>query len=462
MSVLLTDTEAQPIICALKEFYTEKFLFDNIAPTISLDDAQKELDKSPKFKLMFKNEISNDDWQARENDHAWLGGSNLKNFILSEQKKLHPDQSDEAIQQNLQNEFDQLHLKWYHVNYDNRCPIDFLGNPKTPYNQLKLYLDDNIVIVGTEKDRSVSMGEIMCDPNYVRPLSFLIFAAHAYGAGKPSHYNQADFHQCLLNVKRNDMIYEALGGQQVKFIALMETTRTVLFKKLIDTHAADIAPSVELARKKLKEDKNLIFKLAEQYKLIPNADIMIKYHNLRDALAHPFQINDCSETGDPKQIIHDFENLLTMAMGKHHFTVHVVNQSMSTEDFIKQRHKQTGKTITLLNESAMQISPDVTSSYQQIKDIDLIEAMMSQMSFATSNPKKLNRKLKLAQMTQAGLLTSDQTSDLERYILNRNHLGHASATEATFADIEKNRKNLKKLADQLAKEIIKECRSKTR
>lgn len=89
-------------------------------------------------------------------------------------------------------------------------------------------------------------------------------------------------------------------------INLIENTRRLLFDTIIKEHGEELAPSLQKARFLLKNNHENIYKLAEKYKYIEDADYFIQLENRRNAVAHPDPFSSGELFARPYQILHKF------------------------------------------------------------------------------------------------------------------------------------------------------------
>ncbi|MBO7257519.1 MAG: hypothetical protein J6V11_01100, partial [Alphaproteobacteria bacterium] len=257
--------------------------------------------------------------------------------------------------------------------------------------------------------------------------------AISYYKSTPNMY-QKDMDTLLINMEKIKLIDKTRTIRNIPFIQTMENLRQFLFDTLISHHTNQIASTTEDAKQILKSDKNKIFTMAEQLGYIPDAQKMIKYHNLRDSLAHP---DDTKHFGGPQlpdncaQIKEDFEAILTSLL-------HGQNIKILPIDTEKAPIPQG----TLMQISEMDSFNNVYA-YQLIDQLDIVQNSLKIYTLPTrANGKSLTGRKKLEALNTLGVLSQSDIDTLEKATKTRNDFAHGGLSSLPTDELFESNRNV--------------------
>lgn len=187
---------------------------------------------------------------------------------------------------------------------------------------------------------------------------------------------------------------------------LVDNSRRFLSEALIAEHALEIAPTKPLASFKLKEDKSQIYKLAEKYGYIGQAEPFLLCEDLRNQIAHPEE-----NTPDITQKALKISNLYTQ------FVFNYIDKN-----FIIDYYNQAPVSFPL-NELDVQYQ-----AYQRVRQAEIISDELNHL--LPEDLKHKNSRKRISFLNKEGIINQGESAEIEQLFLNRNEVAHGQTRDS--------------------------------
>ena len=436
--------DVKPMIEAVGELRKQQYVFDGLLPSMTEEKIKSEIiDKQNNFTAHLNN--------PDEKTIPTLGGIDFaENAILRLMKKSGIDvdtATKDFIESSNKCGIRCLYLDFYKWN------IEIWGPKGIPANQFRVNLGCGLSVDSNLKTSEPIEQILLNDSSLSFELAKKIFMLEVYAVaqnGEKEKLSQKGYDDFQLKFERliyTDQLQDIL---KLPFVHLVEHTRQFLISTLIKNDWSKIASQKQDAMELLKKNKNLIYKKAEEFGYIPNADKLIKYQNMRDELEHPIQLEQKHLfPTDTQEICNDFSAVLTSLLHAKNLKIDFVHPNETEEDVKRRISQKYNKNFNLIWEMESDFSINVISAYHLVKKMDLFHSISSQYQFPLSNGKKMKEIDKLNYLSQQGLMKSSDVINLEGYLKNRNKVSHGQSNSQIYEDIEKQRKKMNCLIDKI-------------
>lgn len=448
--IQFTQNDVSNIINAFGELKNSHFLFQKIAPTIDNKFIQEKiLKKQNHFQILINDGLSQQDKIAKETD-CLCGIDFCENAILRIQKNegLSYEQALNQLKEDFKDKI-LIYLKFFQFD------IECWGPKNVPMDQFRTFLTSHIVIKSNIQSNQNYTTYFEQNPTAAHELARKIFIITSFAFEGKETSTQKQFNAYQLNFEKQWLLAQIKEIEKIPFIHLVEHTRNFLFNALIQNHALDLASSVEDARKLLKENKDLIFKTAEQYHYINNADKMIKWHQLRDELGHPERVEQKTPfPQDLSEIFKDFRNVLNNLLHTKNIQIEISHNNRSVSDIQDELLKKYHKPFQVLNEKDATIKlksvPDMMAGYGLIKSMDALEKMCETIQLPLkSNGKEISGRKKWDYLGTINFFDKKNIPLIEENNKYRNEIAHGTSNALTYQEIEKRRIAFNKMINDI-------------
>ena len=181
---------------------------------------------------------------------------------------------------------------------------------------------------------------------------------------------------------------------------LVDQTRRFLCKTLIEKHALEIASSKASASFTLKEDKAKIYKLAEKYGYLEDAEAFLFCEDLRNQIAHP-----------EKNIRDITQKSLKISDIYTQFVFHFID-----EKFIADYYEKTPISIPL---------DELNVQYRLYQNVRQAEIITDELKFLLPDDlKHKNSQKRISFLNKEGIINHEEFAKIEQLFLNRNAAAH--------------------------------------
>ena len=334
----------------------------------------------------------------------------------------------------------------------------------------------NIAIVPKIKSKERFYDLLEKDPFAQTELcgkALLLFIASEYGKpDKTSLIKMADnIHKHYIDFYSNWYINSAFHKLvDDSLITLTETTRNLLYNILIKHDWNKFSASQNQAKEILKQDKTLIYKYAQDFGYITNAERLIYHQKNRDTLAHPgiYMYRVALTETDIYTTIIDFTNVIR-SLTKIKFIVGICTNPDAIRPQIN-IWPSVAKYYDINNQDNFLCVYDAPRAWLEsiitskwiiptplTQEIDLIKAISEGLLIDVVNQKGRHLKAKelLKYIEEENLLSQDDVTELSSLILSRNSTAHNRAEK----DNDKTTKEINK-ANELLKTLSKILKQK--
>lgn len=312
------------------------------------------------------------------------------------------------------------------------------------FNDSRIFVNTNTLLVGKTAENLSIQETLKKYPEAIEELIHLVLAIENYNAQTRTFRNKTPFityfRETHLRKHHGPFLRQNMAAPIIK---IMELTRKLLSKTLLTHFMPEIIAkqneeqNTDAPEFFLKNNKNEIFNLAEKTNLIPDANALIKLHDLRDALAHPDTSKhvavEVPETTE--EIYETILNLMRHITKTNDLSVREIPENMSIEEFkfylliTEGRKAKTENTIQVVNKDQDLETPIF------LHNMEKIDEEIKKRNPIDANGKPLKPKKFPSWLVNQGVLTEAERKDFESSRTLRNDVCHGNATQSTHSTI---------------------------
>ncbi len=433
--IRFNQTDVETIMISLMKMHAQQNIANLLAKKLTPHTIKKTLKRYEPFEIKVNDGLKGSEKEFNPNTDFICGPDLFEREILYMiQSGISKDEAEKIILER-QNNYDNFQILTQDGTYT------FIGPKGHPTNKSRIWIMPNLVLLPREKDGTPLLNYVG-DNSQKRMILIqnILWAAHAFVHSK-GHISQKAMDDFIINNHKKMCLDNLNKIWQIPFCHLVEHTRQFLVDVLVNHHALQIAPTSEEAKKHLRDNKEDIFRLSEQFGYIPNAQKMIDYMELRNQIMHPFQEKQTLIfPSDSYQIQRDFLDLVGCLT---HNPYLVIGQNLS-------------KTL----DSTPVFSYDAKTIHDKFNHLihagllsrrmDLLDSIFKE--YEPDNLPKNRKKARQMQqqaLVNAGLLDTQDLPLLQANTLSRNETAHGTSDATTYTNIIGDREQMNRLEDRI-------------
>ena len=433
--IRFNHTDVESIMIPLMKLHAQQNIANLLKEKLTPHYIKKTLRRYEPFKIRVNDGLKTNEKEYNPNTD-FICGPNLfeREILYMIQNGISKDDAEKIIL-NRQSTHDHMQIIMQDTAYT------FVGPKGCPLSQSRIWIAPNLVLTPQEKNTDSLVKYISDNPEKRMILiQNILWAVNAFIASNG----------CISQKAMDDLIvhnHKQMGLSNlnkvltIPFCHLVENTRQFLVDVLINHHSAQIAPSPEATMKHLRDKKEDIFLLAEQYGYIPNAQKMIDYMELRNQIMHPFQEQQTmSFPADSYQIQRDFLDLVGCLTHNPYLVI--------------------GRNLEKSQDATPVFSYDASiihDKFNHLMHAGLLSRRMDLLDgiFKEYEPDNLPKNRKKARQMQqqalvdAGLLDTQDLPILQANTLSRNETAHGTSDTTTYTNIINSREQMNRLEDKI-------------
>ena len=301
----------------------------------------------------------------------------------------------------------------YKLDHDIHCFVNYSMNKIDVVFDVDEKANDFLAIIPNypfalkaSLDTNKKMKNVLAEnANIFSDFTNTIVSINEYCDSSQKDYTQKSWDDFLFQSHYNGMLsYVQENVVNPPMMHLVDCTRRFLCEALVSEHGLEIASTKALAFSSLKEDKQLIYKLAEKYGYIKDADSLLFCEDLRNQIAHPEE-----NTQDIIQTALRISKLYTQ------FVFHYLDK-----DFITDYYNKIPVSFPL-DELNVQYQ-----AYQRVRQAEIISNELSWL--LPENLKHGNNRKKISFLDKKGIISHKESEEIKQLFLKRNEVAHGQMT----------------------------------
>ena len=184
----------------------------------------------------------------------------------------------------------------FKLDQDKHCFIDYSMNKiellfdiDERANDFFAIIKNYPFVIKASLNTNKKMGNVLREnPNVFSDLVDTLVSINEYCDKNQTNYTQKSWNDFLTQLHCNNTLsYIQENVVNPSIMHLVDKSRRFLCEAIVADHASEISSSKPLASFTLKNDKTLIYRLAEKYGYIEKAEPFLLCENLRNQIAHP-------------------------------------------------------------------------------------------------------------------------------------------------------------------------------
>ena len=440
--VLFTLLEIKELYEAFKEFVRTKGFYEECLERL------KKYETSI-FKLVIKNNKTSKMFRIRKNDFIGKSSAGLQNDFFNQKRE------DIHFYRAWVRNNKHIKLSSTQIRHKNRY-INLVGDTDQSIKNTRIFLSLDALIVSKTDDKT-SLKDAVTTKE--QPAEELVYLAQAYDEFV-SNFKGAKTQENFNSYFKNQYLPKVISpyhrqSMAEPIIKIMELTRELLCDTLLKHFRTKIIEKqtklgdTNSPEDFLKNNKNKIFEIAQEVNLVDDAQQLIKFHDLRNNLAHPDTNMDVYV--DVPEYVDEIQdtifNFIKHITSKKNLTIEKVPDTLNLSEIDVVEALLNGQKI-----------PDCIPIVEKDKDIEtpaLIHTMQClDVAFKTAAPlgangKPIKGKKQRDWLKNQGMMADSDLPDYEMAKNLRNAICHGVATQQTYADIVASNSSSQKLTQKI-------------
>ncbi len=433
--IRFNQTDVESIMISIMKLHAQQNMANLLEKKLTPHTIKKTLKRYEPFEIKVNDGLKGAEKEFNPNTD-FICAPNLfeREILYMIQSGISKDEAEKIILDR-QNNCDTIQIIMQETAYT------FIGPKNLPMTKCRIWVMPNLLLIPREKSEDTF-------PKYIGDnlekrmilIQNILWAVEAF-INSNQRISQKALDDIIIHNHKKMSLDNLNKTMFIPFCHLVEHTRQFLVDVLVKHHALQIASTPEEVKKHLRDNKEDIFRLSEQFGYIPNAQKMIDYMELRNQIMHPYQEKQTLVfPPNSYQIQRDFLDMVSCLT---HNPYLIIGQNLSKTLDSTPVFSYDAKTIHDKFNHLMQAG-------LLFRRMDLLDSIFKE--YEPDNPPKNRKKARQMQqqaLINAGLLDNQDLPLLQANTLNRNETAHGTSDATTYVEIISDKEHMNRLEDRI-------------